>query len=142
MSLKEVIVNQSKCGEGHEKDEVKQGLLTNRIAEIKQDIKLIQVITDLIESSDITLIEDRDDAATLAIHIVNGLEDEADRRRLRDLAQSPSVPIKCPECEAVQEGSEFLGLANHSQITCRACDHVAPVGEFRKETPGYGGGSE
>lgn len=49
------------------------------------------------------------------------------------------VPIKCPECEVEQEGSMFLGLAHHSVITCRACEHVAPVGEFRKDTPGYGG---
>lgn len=179
VSYEEVEVEESKT-------EKTQGLLTNRI-------ELIHMITDFIETSDIRLIEDRDAAAMLAVNIVDGLEDEAERRRsrevattpteplicpscgariegsmfsevaevageilmtcpvckfeealwrFREVAVSPAVPIKCPECEAVQEGSEFLGLANQSQITCRACDHVAPIGEFRKETPGYGGGSE
>ena len=108
-----------------------QGLRTNRI-------ELVHIITNFIEGSDTTMIEDRDDAAMLAIRIVDGLEDEVDRQKMRALAVAdPTVPIKCPECGAIQEGSVFLGLAHHSRVTCKVCDHVASLGEFRKETPGY-----
>ncbi len=56
-----------------------QGLVTNRI-------KLIHTITNLVEGSGIIAIEDRDYAAMLAIHIVDGLEDEAERQKMRAVA--------------------------------------------------------
>lgn len=49
------------------------------------------------------------------------------------------VGIKCPDCEVVQEGSMFLGVASKIVIKCAECKHEAPLSEFRKETPGYGG---
>lgn len=50
------------------------GLRTNRV-------DLIHMITNLIESSDIRAIEGRTDASTLAIRIVDGLEDYASGER-------------------------------------------------------------
>jgi len=75
-----------------------QGLKTNRI-------ELIHMITNLIQFSDFTLIrteieassfddKDRDDAAMLAIHIVDGLEAEAARRTPREVAVSSDRGIQ------------------------------------------------
>ena len=49
------------------------------------------------------------------------------------------VPIKCPACETTQEGAECLGSPNHVEIACLCCGNVAALGDFRKDTPGYGG---
>ncbi len=53
-----------------------QGLTTNRI-------ELIHIITDLIEASDVKVIQDRDDAAMLAISVVDGLQQEAESREVK-----------------------------------------------------------
>jgi len=71
-----------------------RGISTNRV-------ELIHMITNLIESSDVTLIEDRDDMCMLAIHIVDGLEDEADRIEMRKMGiSSDKCLLVCPECAA------------------------------------------
>lgn len=102
-----------------------RGLMTNRV-------ELIHLITNLIESSDITLIEDRDDSSMLAIHIVDGLEDEADRSRLRGVAASdPILAITCPECGATQEGSMFAEVADDMLIRCALCGHEETLERFR-----------
>lgn len=102
----------------------KKGIRTNRI-------EFIHMVTNLIEGSDITVIKDRDDANMLAIRIVDGLEDEAEKRTMREVAVTVTLPLTCPECGAVQEGSMFSGVADHMLITCKACDHVASWIEFR-----------
>lgn len=99
-------------------------LTTNRV-------ELIHMITNLIESSDITVIEDRDDASMLAIHIVDGLEDEAECVRLRGVASAPTVPITCPECGTTQEGSMFAEVADEILIRCASCNHEETLEAFR-----------
>ena len=61
-----------------------KGLTTNRI-------ELIHMITNLIEGAGVTKIESRDDAAMLAIHIVDGLEDEAESRTDREIGVSSAA---------------------------------------------------
>lgn len=105
--------------------------------------ELIHLVTNLIEQSEISLIEDRDDASMLAIHIVDGLEDEADRQRMAALAISSdkTVPI-CPECGASQE--DIVTFTAHEEIVtrCMACHHEAPVSEFRTAAAGDGESEE
>ena len=75
-----------------------QTLKTNRI-------ELIHMITNLIHHSDFTVVhtqiegsvldeKDRDDAAMLAIHIVDGLEDEAESLRLRMSRRKSGIRMK------------------------------------------------
>ena len=113
-----------------------KGLITNRI-------ELIHMITNLIESSDMTQIEDRDDAAMLAMHIVDGLEDESERQSLREIGiSSDKSLLVCPECGISQERPAFWSeLADHALITCVMCLHVAAIGDFRTATTGDGGAS-
>lgn len=68
------------------KTESGRGVCANRV-------ELIHMITNLIENSNVTLIEDRDDASMLALHIVDGLEDEADRIEMRKIGISPDKTL-------------------------------------------------
>ena len=52
---------------------MKAGLKTDRI-------EMIHMITNLIEGAEIKQIKDRTDASMLAVHIVDGIEEEAERR--------------------------------------------------------------
>lgn len=111
-----------------------RGICTNRV-------ELIHMITNLIESSDVTLIEDRNDMSMLAIHIVDGLEDEADRLAEREIGiSSDKTLLVCPECAASFDKPAFWSeLADHSLITCEMCEHVGAIGDFRTAAAGDGG---
>lgn len=130
ISYEEVEVEMAKVVE----TERGRGVCANRI-------ELIHMITNLIESSEITLIEDRDQAAMLAIHIVNGMEDEADSLAEREIGLSSDKSVLvCPECGTSQDSAAFCSeLADHISIVCVMCQHVAPVGDFRTATAGDGG---
>ena len=122
VTYEEVEVDMAEVG-------MKKGIKTNRT-------ELIHMITNLIEDAGVTVIEDRDDANMLAISIVDGLEDEAERRTLREVAVTVTLPLTCPKCGAVQEGSMFSGVADHMLITCKACHGVASWIEFRTAEAG------
>ena len=130
VSYEEVEVEMAEATE----TESGRGICTNRV-------ELIHMITNLIESSDVTLIEDRDDMSLLAIHIVDGLEDEADRIEMRKMGiSSDKILLVCPECAASQEKPAFWSeLADQALITCMACEHVGAIGDFRTAAAGDGG---
>ena len=112
------------------KVEKSEGLTTNRVA-------IIYMITNLIEGSEITQIEDRDDAAMLAIHIFDGFEDEWDRQaQIPSAVLSGSPVVKCPKCGAVHQESLFFVASDHvasdeMTISCFFCGHDAPLSEFQ-----------
>lgn len=105
-----------------------QCLKTNRT-------ELIHTMTNLIEGSDIRLIEDRDDAAMLAIHIVDGLEDQAKRQTITAAPGDSDVSaLTCPECGATQRGTTFPQIADTVSIRCGECGNRAALGDFRSES--------
>lgn len=104
-----------------------QDLRTNRV-------ELVNMITDSIERSGITVIETRNDAALLAASIVDGIEDEAERRRMRGIALGSAGPvIKCPACESVLDGAAYFEVDPEVAITCPNCAHEAPLADFQAE---------
>ena len=60
--------------------------------DLNSRIKMIHMLTNIIEGSDITRIDDRDDAAMLAVAIVDGIADEAERHAARISGRRPGLP--------------------------------------------------
>ncbi|KKN00872.1 hypothetical protein LCGC14_1133450 [marine sediment metagenome] len=110
-----------------------QGIVTNRI-------ELIERITNLIEGAGVATIEDRDDASMLAIHIVDGLENEVSVLSDRGIGVTSHMAtlITCPECDESVDGSRFSGVCDAVVIRCAACEHEARLSEFRTAAAGDG----
>ena len=68
---------------GHQTEEKVYELLFERkdrtMEDAKYRVEVIHMITNIIEGSDVKVIKNRDDAAMLAIRIIDGLEEEAQR---------------------------------------------------------------
>jgi len=107
--------------------------------------ELIHMITNLIQSSETMwnpeLIENRDAAAMLAIHIVNGLEDEADKLAEREIGISSddNSGLVCPECGCSSDG--IITFTEHEAVVakCIDCGYAAELSDFRTATAGDGG---
>lgn len=90
-------------------------------------VEVIHMMTNLINSSGVTEINNRNDAEALAIIIVNGLagEREALARRIAEQHGNPPL-LECPECKA----PFFWSPIASETRTCEACGYTGAPETF------------